>query len=368
MSHRRNTAGLSRPAVLLFLAVTIIAGTALVLLIGLSPKAAAAANPYLTTDAFAPAWQIVGKQGGNLGEFQQPRGITGMPDGSFVVVDRQARVQHFAEDGKPLGVFSMKQHDLGNPKGLTALPNGNLLIADTHYGRLLEMTVSGDIVKIWAQTGYKPGELVHPLSVAVDAGRNAAYVVTYGDYSDKVEKFSLDGTFIKQWGAFGSDPGQFQRPSGVAVDSEGAVYVADSCNHRIQKFDPDGNFIKMWGEMGVAPGEMRYPYDIARGPGDLLYVVEFNNHRVSVFTKDGAFVKAIGGPGVRGGEFRCSWSLTVDQKGRLMVSDTANCRVQILKLPPAAAMNVTLSAVKPPVTPNDTPAIQLSERPVSEHR
>jgi DNA-binding beta-propeller fold protein YncE len=345
--------GSARTLLLLALALTGVAGLASFLLIGVKAGAesnGAGPSPYLSNDKFAPAWLIVGKKGTELGEFQQPRGITGMADGSFVVVDRAARVQHFAADGKPLGVFCMKERDLGNPKGLVGLPNGNLLICDTHYGRLLEMNLQGDVLKRWAGTGYEPGQVIHPLSAAVDPVRKCAYVVNYGDYSDQVLKFGLDGNYIKRWGAFGSEAGQFQRPSGVAVDSEGSVYVADSCNHRVQKFDPDGKLLAMFGEMGVAPGQLRYPYDIACGPGDLLYVVEFNNHRVSVFTKDGAFVRALGGPGLRGGEFCNPWSLAIDVKGRLMVSDTANFRVEILDLnrelkqPAAAAKPVHVAA------------------------
>src|SRR5262249_21651154 len=143
-------------------------------------------------------WAIFGKQGDKPGEFQQPRGITGFPDGSFVVVDRAARVQHFAADGKPLSIFSMKEHDLGNPKGLCALPDGNLLVCDTHYGRVLEMTFAGDVVKIWGQTGKAPGEFIHPLSAAVDAARGLAFVVEYGAYNDRIQTFTLDGKFVAQ--------------------------------------------------------------------------------------------------------------------------------------------------------------------------
>jgi len=209
---RAHAHGLARALLLLALALAAVGGLAVYLLMGIGGKVEAA-SPYFTSDRFAPAWRIVGKQGTNLGEFQQPRGITGMADGSFVVVDRAARVQHFAEDGKPLSVFCMKEHDLGNPKGLAALPNGNLLICDTHYGRLLEMTVEGEIVKVWAHSGYEPGQFVHPLSAAIDRTRNAAYIVTYGDYTDEVVKFSLDGKYIRRWGKFGSGAGQFQRPA-----------------------------------------------------------------------------------------------------------------------------------------------------------
>jgi sugar lactone lactonase YvrE len=274
-------------------------------------------------------WTSLGKHGEQPGEFEQPRGITGFPDGSFVVVDRAARVQHFAADGKPLALWSMKDHDLGNPKGLCALPDGNLLVCDTHYGRVLEMTLEGDLVKIWGAFGQAPGQFTHPLSAAVDAARGRAYVVEYGAYNDRVQVFKLDGAFVKCFGVFGSRPGEFQRPSGIAVDSSGNIYVADAVNHRIQKFDPDGKLLKAFGEMGSEPGQLKYPYDIAYSPDGLLYVAEFNNHRVSVFSTDGVFVRTLGGPGSQSGGFFSPWSLTVDARGRLLVSDTGNHRVQI---------------------------------------
>jgi len=316
--------------------------------------------------------QYVGSQGESPGQFQQPRGITSFPDGSFVVVDRAARVQHFSSDGKPLGLWSMKDHKLGNPKGLCALPDGNLLVCDTHYGRVLVMSVDGKIVKQWGGLGKGPSEFVHPMSAACDAARGFVYVVEYGDQNDRVQKFKLDGTHIKSFGTFGTQPGQFQRPSGIAIDADGNLYIADAANHRIQKFDHEGQLLHVFGQMGREPGQLRYPYDIACSPDGLLYVAEFNNHRVSVFERSGAFVRIIGGRGGPGvtditGEedevpmtasstlpdiqFANPWSLAVDAKGRLLVSDTGNHRVQIFALPnsiaPAPLQNAQINEVVP---------------------
>jgi DNA-binding beta-propeller fold protein YncE len=275
---------------------------------------------------------ILGKQGEQPGEFQQPRGIAVLPDGSFVVVDRYARVQHFSVDYQPLSLWSMKDHALGNPKGVCGLPDGNILVCDTHYGRVLKMTPEGVILKTWGEPGKGPGQFVHPLSAAVDAVRKRAYIVEYGDYTDRVHIFDLDGKWLKAFGVCGVNDGELQRPSGVAVDADGFVYVADSCNHRIQKFDGDGRWLKTFGKEGSADGELRYPYDIALGADGLLYVAEFANHRVSVFDRDGNFVRRFGRPGKGQDEFAQPWSLTADSRGRLMVSDTANHRVKIFEI------------------------------------
>lgn len=275
---------------------------------------------------------ILGKQGDNLGEFQQPRGITVLPDASFVVVDRYARVQHFSADYKPLSLWSMKDHALGNPKGLCALPDGNMLVCDTHYGRVLKMTPDGQPLAVWGEPGKGPAQFVHPMSAAVNAARKLVYVVEYGDYTDRVHIFGLDGKWQKAFGVCGVNDGEFQRPSGIAVDGDGFVYVADSCNHRIQKFDPDGRWLKSFGKEGSGDGELRYPYDIAVGSDGMLYVAEFANHRVSIFNRDGKFLRRFGKPGKGPDELAQPWSLTADARGRVLVSDTANHRVKIFEI------------------------------------
>jgi len=313
--------GLSRPLVLLVTLSLGLCAFSWILVFGLGKQVPA---PVET-----PVWSSMGVQGDLPGQFQQPRGVTGFPDGSFVVVDRAARVQLFAADGTPKKLWCMKDHDLGNPKGLCALPDGNLLICDTHYGRLLKMTTDGKVLKIWGQPGHGNAEFTHPMSAVVNEKLGRAYVVEYGERNDRVQVFDLNGKYLMQWGSFGDADGQFQRPSGITIDVDGNLYVADAVNHRIQKFDPDGKFLAKWGEEGRDPGQLRYPYDIAIGPDGKLYVAEFNNHRVSVFERDGKFVRCFGSPGNAPGQFANPWSLGFDARGRLLVSDTGNHRVQI---------------------------------------
>lgn len=292
----------------------------------------------------ADGWSIVGRAGLDLGGFFQPRGIVGLPDGGFIVVDRKARVQHFDARGQALELWTMKEHALGNPKDIGLLPNGNLLVVDTHYGRVREMTIHGGMVKSWGEPGLEPGQFTHPIAIAIDEKRGWAYVAEYGAYNDRIQKFTLDGTLVKFWGSFGEEPGQLRRASGLALDPDGNLWVADAVNHRLQRFDPEGKLLGVFGALGSEPGQLRFPYDIDADARGNLYVAEFGNHRVSVFHPDGSFSHLLGGPGHTPGLFHCPWSLAVDRQGKLLVSDTANHRVQILSLGGAAETRVAHGA------------------------
>ena len=282
----------------------------------------------------ADQWTVIGSAGLHKGGFNQPRGITGLPDGGFFVADRKARMQRFDARGQAVELWEMRERKLGNPKSLTVLPNGHLLICDTHYARLLETTLAGEIIKQWGGPGMEPGKFGLPQACAVDAEAKAVYVADYGGWTnDRLHKFSLDGTLIKAWGGTGEEPGRFRRATGVAMDERGDVYVSDSGNHRVQKFTPEGELLFTFGQLGDEPGDLRYPYDIACSPDQKLYVAEFGNHRISVFDTRGTFLHVLGTPGAQDpGQFFHPWSLTVDSFGRLLVSDTANHRIQILQV------------------------------------
>ncbi len=66
--------------------------------------------------------------------------------------------------------------------------------------------------------------------------------------------------------------------------------------------------------------------------------MDSKSERVSVFDSDGQFITVLGSAGGDPGQFWSPWSLTVDAKDRLLVSDTANQRVQILDLKSAPAI------------------------------
>ncbi len=311
----------------------------------------ASKNPRRAFETAGPnQWMIVGEAGIKPGGFKEPRGIAELPDGGFAVGDRSGRVQCFNTKGEATETWQLEDHKKGNPRGVGVLRNGHLLLCDTHYSCLLETTQEGKVVRRWGGPGKDPGQFALPQACAVDLKADVVYVLEYGWYNDRIQKFSMDGSFLKAWGSYGDQPGQFMRGTGISLDSKGDIWVSDSANHRIQKFSPDGEVLAVVGELGSKEGQLRYPFDIACAPDGKIYVAEYGNHRISVFNEDGTFDKWLGGPGPQPGRFFAPWNLTVTRGGHLLVSDTGNHRIQILKVSepaPDSAGGVVAQVRKP---------------------
>jgi len=160
-------------------------------------------------------------------------------------------------------------------------------------------------------------------------GKNQMLVLRRVDPSFFV--FTNDGKFVKSWGE-----GLFKWAHGIRVDRDGNVWATDGQDNLIYKFTMDGKQLLKLGQKGVAGDNaskdtFNRPTDVAVGNnGDFFVSDGYGNSRVVKFTKDGKFVKIIGGTkGTGQGEFNLPHSVVIDSKGRLIVGDRENARVQI---------------------------------------
>lgn len=81
-----------------------------------------------------------GREGTNLGEFKNPRGITTDSEGFILVADSgNSRIQVFKSDGTYLTCFGSSGSEPGKLKGvegLTVNKNGDIIVCDKENNRI----------------------------------------------------------------------------------------------------------------------------------------------------------------------------------------------------------------------------------------
>jgi DNA-binding beta-propeller fold protein YncE len=140
--------------------------------------------------------------------------------------------------------------------------------------------------------------------------------------------FDRDGTFLRSWG-----DEHLKTPHGLRIDREGHVWLTDIGHHQVLKFDADGRLLLALGRQGQAgkgPDQFDRPTDVAFTPSGDFYVSDgYGNTRVLKFSKDGKLLTQWGMPGTGPGEFNLPHSICVDAKGRIIVGDRENNRIQV---------------------------------------
>ena len=268
------------------------------------------------------------------GQVVYPRAIAyAKQTNTFFVVDRAARIQRLDSRGAPQAEWQMPLWTSGKPVGLSVGPDGNLYVPDTHYNRVMVYSPDGRLLGQWGSEGKEPGQFVWPTDVAFDRQGNI-YVSEYGG-NDRIQVFAAcdiaagPPRFLRQFGRFGAGPGEFSRPQSMVIDGD-TLYVTDACNHRIQVFRTDGSFVRGMGRVGGAVGEFRFPYGLDMDAKGRLVVCEFGNNRVQLVDKDTGQGLANWGEGGRErGQLAYPWAVAVRGDGKVVVVDSGNNRLQV---------------------------------------
>jgi sugar lactone lactonase YvrE len=191
-----------------------------------------------------------------------------------------------------------------------------------------------------------------PYEVVVDSA-GALYVSEYGNH--RIRKVTADGKIRTIAGTgtkgFSGDCGpavaaQLNLPRGMTVDSMGAVYIADSENHRIRKVTADGKIHTVAGtgtagfsgDGGPATAaQLNTPSGMAVDSTGTLYVAELNNRRVRKITPEGR-ISTIAGTGTEGSggdggpavsaQLNLPRGVEVGRAGEIYIADAGSHRVR----------------------------------------
>jgi DNA-binding beta-propeller fold protein YncE len=181
-------------------------------------------------------------------------------------------------------------------------------------------------------------------SVTVDAhdrvycfNRNKEYPVVI---------FDRDGNFVSSWGA-----GQFAFPHTIRMAGDGNLWLVDRDHAQMMLFTPSGKLLRTLGargvrsNTGVPPDNFKsdaYQFVTHAGPpfnlptdidvaatGEMFVTDGYGNARVHKFGPDGTLIHSWGEPGTAPGQFNLPHAVWIDRRGRLLVADRENDRVQV---------------------------------------
>jgi sugar lactone lactonase YvrE len=233
-----------------------------------------------------------------------------------------------------------------SPKHCAVDGSGNLLVVDSGNNLLRKVTSGGVVTTVLGTgclgntdgTGFA-ARFRLPNAVASDAAGNL-YVADTGNHTiRKVTSTGVVSTVAGTPAVSGNTDGPaqaalFHNPTGIAVDSLGAVYVADSGNHRIRKIS-GGQVVAFAGVAAGTAGFVNSSAALSRfdrpqglvfdAAGNLL-VADTDNHAIRKIAPDGTTSTFAGGTSGladgtgTGAQFTLPEELAFDGAGNLFVS------------------------------------------------
>ncbi len=199
-----------------------------------------------------------------------------------------------------------------------------------------------DVNEAWASV---PDSIeFKPAAVAVDSrdrvfcfNRSAAHPIVI---------FNRDGDYEGSWGA-----GLFKFPHAIRFDEHDNVWLTDEHLQQFMLFSNDGTLLRTIGQRGFrsdtgvpdddftsgafrkvthAGGPFNLPTDIATAPDGSMFMTDgYGNARVHKFAADGTHLFSWGEPGTGPGQFNLPHGIWIDRRGRVLVADRENDRVQV---------------------------------------
>jgi len=216
-------------------------------------------------------------------------------------------LDRFAPDGAHLQVLAKFEpgHERGRlsgPAGVASDGAGNLYVPDSDRCCIVKFSPTGELVDEFGQEGTAEGELRGPRDV--DAAADGAMIIADTE-NHRVQIWEPDGTVRACFGAeededeesayleSGSGEGEFHRPYGVTFDEAGALWVADTNNHRVQRLSMTDGFEHAFGHVGEEAGALHYPIDLRIDSAGRAVVADEGGRRIQWFSTDGKLERAL---------------------------------------------------------------------------
>lgn len=118
----------------------------------------------------------------------------------------------------------------------------------------------------------------------------------------------------------------------IIMDSEGHLFLLSEETSKVYVYTADEKFLFSFGEKGGSTGKMSRPRGIAIDEDKkVIYIVDYMRHTILTYDLSGKYLFEFGGLGIDPLWFNFPNSIAIDRKGRLIVADMFNNRIQFLK-------------------------------------
>ncbi len=247
------------------------------------------------------------------------------------VLDGKSRIIIFTSDFFPLFTLN-KSKGIDIPSSLTVDADGNVYVAQakTKDNPGARISVFNACMK-WERDiyleGFEGAETFSPYRMAVDKEGN---IYVAGTYTQRVLVLNNKGELLEMISP--EESGKEVDVNYVTIDQSGKLFIVSEAEGHVYVYDENRKFVFKFGEKGGGTGKLSRPQAVAvDNSNGRMYVVDYMRHTISVYDKEGKYLFEFGGLGWGEGWFQYPKDIAVDSKGRILVADTFNNRIQIFQ-------------------------------------
>ncbi|MDL1967398.1 MAG: NHL repeat-containing protein [Deltaproteobacteria bacterium] len=255
----------------------------------------------------------------------------------YVVDSGNSRILIYTSDFYPLLSID-KIYGIDSPVGLAIDFEGYLFIAQSKNKKNKEGRISvlnpclGWMKDIYFE-GFEGSDNFTPNSIAIS---DRGYLYLTGNSYRGVVVMDKNGTFshlLTPVDRLGESPEEKAIICDVEIDNQGNIYLLSEDMGRIYVYDSQERYLFKFGQKGGSTGKLSRPRGIiVDGSGERIYVIDYMRHTANAYSGDGQFLFEFGGKGWGKGWFQYPADIAVDTLGNILVADTFNHRVQVLKI------------------------------------
>lgn len=210
---------------------------------------------------------------------------------------------------------------ISKPYGVAA-HDKKLYICDTDVGAILVVDLANKRMGVLDAQGE--GALSLPVNITIDP-EGASYIADAG--REQVVMFDKDGNYDGSLGKAGE-----MKPRDVTVD-QNRIYVLDLQGRVVHVYDKASQKplfdIPRGADQTNALHALYIPTNLAVDSKGRIYVSDTGACHIEVFDRDGKFIRTVGGLGDAPGQFARVKGVAVDRDNRLYAVDTMSGVVQM---------------------------------------